>query len=256
MDLDLKGRKALVTGASRGIGLAIAKSLAAEGARVALVSRGAATLKSALASLGRTKGHAAKAIDLADASGVKTLCAWLKAGFGSPGIVVHNAGGTLDVREPLCPIEDWRRILRLNLEAAIEINNALIPEMKRSGWGRIVHISSVSGAENLGPAPYCVAKAALNAYARSYGRLFAADGIVISAVAPGAVYSPGGPWDKAARERPEHVERYLRERTPMHRFSAPEEIAAVVTFLCSARASQCTGAVVPVDGGLGKAFAA
>lgn len=256
MNFGLKGRKALVTGASRGIGLAIAKGLASEGARVAIVARDGAGLRAALAAIGgRSMGHAAFAVDLSKEAGPRSLLARLKEGFGLPGIAVHNAGGSLDLRDPLCPVEDWRKVFRLNLEAPVELNRGLIPGMKLAGWGRIVHVSSVSGAENLGPAPYCAAKAALNAYTKSFGRIFAADGLVITAVSPGAVLSPGGPWEKASRDRPGHVKKYLEEQTPMHRFASTEEIAAIATFLCSTQASQCAGAVVPVDGGLGRAFA-
>lgn len=245
----------MVTGASRGIGLAVAKGLAAEGARVALVARDGAQLKAALAQLGGAAGgHAAFRVDLSRPGGPRTLLARLRADFGLPSVVVHNAGGTLEVRDPLCSMRDWKAVFRLNLEAAVELNAALIPHMKKAGWGRIVHVTSVSGGENLGPAPYCAAKAALNAYTRSFGRIFAADGIVISAVAPGAVFAPGGPWDKARRRRPRHVARYLREQTPMRRFAEVEEIAAVTAFLCSAQATQCCGAVISADGGLGRAF--
>lgn len=255
MELGLAGKRALVTGASRGIGLAVARTLAAEGARVALVARDAAGLKAALSQLGgRAGGHAAFRADLSRLDGPRALLARLRADFGPPSVVVHNAGGTLDVRDPLCSMRDWKTVFRLNLEAAVELNAALIPYMKKAGWGRIVHVTSVSGGENLGPAPYCAAKAALNAYTRSFGRIFAADGIVISAVAPGAVFAPGGPWDKASRRRPKHVARYLREQTPMRRFAEVEEIAAVTAFLCSTRATQCCGAVIPADGGLGRAF--
>jgi 3-oxoacyl-[acyl-carrier protein] reductase len=255
MDLQLRGKKALITGSSRGIGLAVAKALAAEGVRVALVSRDKASLASALDSIGgAAAGHEALAVDLAKSGAARTLGSKLKARFGSPEIVVHNAGGTLDVRDPLCPPADWRKIFHLNLDVAVELNNLLLPGMKRSKWGRIIHVSSVSGAENLGPVPYCAAKAALNAYTRAMARVVAADGVVICAVAPGAVFSPGGPWDKAAKRRPGHVRKYLAEQTPMHRFGEPEEIASIVAFLCSPRSSQCSGSVISVDGGLGRSF--
>ena len=104
-----------------------------------------------------------------------------------------------------------------------------------------MHISSVSGGENLGPAPYCAAKAALNAYTRSLGRIFAADGVVISAVAPGAVMSQGGSWDIAQKEDSSRVKKYVERNLPTGRFGRPEDVAAVTALLCSEKAQQFCG---------------
>ncbi len=255
MNLNLAGKKALVTGASQGIGRAIAESLAAEGAQVAVTARRKAALRAVLDRIGgKAAGHIAVPVDLSTESGVSKLCARLKLDFGSPNIVVHNLGGTLNIRNPLCSVADWRRVFRLNLEVAVSLNNRLLPAMKRAGWGRIIHISSVSGFENLGPIPYCAAKAALNAYTRSLGRVCARDGVVVCGVAPGAVLAPGGPWDRARHERPNDVRRYLREQVAMRRFARPQEIASTVSFLCSDHASQFAGSVIPIDGGLGRNF--
>jgi 3-oxoacyl-[acyl-carrier protein] reductase len=253
MNLNLKGKKALVTGASRGIGEAIAKSLAAEGADVALAARDSGALKKVLASMGgQSNGHTAVAVDLMSDSGPDRLFSKLKRGFGTPDIVVHNLGGSLEIRDPFCPLKDWRNVFRLNFEVAVALNNLMVPEMRSKSWGRIVHISSVSGLENLGSVTYCSAKAALNAYTKGLGRILAPEGIIVCAICPGMVMA--GPWQKAVQEDPHRVKKLLAERVPMQRFAGLEEISDVVAFLCSDRASQCAGSVISVDGGMGRAF--
>jgi 3-oxoacyl-[acyl-carrier protein] reductase len=252
MDLRIKGRKALVTGAGRGIGRATALALAAEGAIVALNARTEKDLKTAADSLPGA-GHTYHAADLTAADGPDRLLASLKS-FGDIDIVVHALGGALQIRDPLCGVENWRKLWRLNLEVAVELNERLIPAMRARKWGRIVHVSSVSGGENLGPAPYCAVKSALNAYTRSFGRIYAADGIVVSAVAPGAVMSPGGPWDIVRKEDPARIKEYADKNLPSGEFGTPEETAAVAALLCSENARQFCGCVVAADGGLGRRF--
>jgi 3-oxoacyl-[acyl-carrier protein] reductase len=255
LKLDLDGKRALVTGASRGIGRAVAVALAAEGAQVAIVARDGARLASLYQELGgASRGHLAMALDLMPDGAPTRLLEGLAGEFGAIDIVVHSAGGSLEVRDPFCSVADWRRVWRLNMEIAVELNARLLPVMKEKSWGRVIHVSSVSGGENLGPAPYCSVKAALNAYTRSFGRIFAPDGIVVAAVAPGAVMSEGGPWAIAERDRPEHVHRYIESNLPLKKFAKPEDISALVAFLCSGHASQFCGCVVPVDGGLGRRF--
>ncbi len=253
MNLDIAGRKALITGGGRGLGAAIAASLASEGARVAVCSRTMASVERVVAEL-PGEGHVGIGLDLEEDGAPQQLLTRLRADFGMPDIVVHNLGGTLDINDPFCSIEDWRRVWRFNMEIALELNQALIPPMQGKGWGRIVMISSISAMENHGPVPYCSVKAALTAYARSMGRVLARDGIVMTAVLPGAVMTEGGYWDVASNERPEHVERYLRDRMAIGRFGRPEEISDVVAFLCSAHASFCIGSIVPIDGGQGRSF--
>ena len=204
MDLMLEGKKALITGGSRGIGKAIAEALAKEKVKVAIVARGKDDLDRTVEEIGGNKdGHIGFPIDLLDENGPTSLFKELQSGFGEPEIVVHNLGGPLAIRDPLCSINEWRKVWRLNMEIPIEINNLLIPIMEKSNWGRLVHISSVSGLENLGPIPYCSAKAALTAYSRSLGRVLAPKGIVVSAVLPGAVYAEGGHWEEKKNKNPE-----------------------------------------------------
>lgn len=175
-------------------------------------------------------------------------------GFGELDIVVHNAGGTLDISNPFCSIEDWRKVYRFNFEIAVELNGLILPGMQKRNWGRVCHISSISAMENHGPVPYCAMKAALTAYTRSMGGVVAPDGVVVTAVLPGAVFTEGGYWDKTLKERPEHVAKYLSERQRIGRFGRPEEIGQYVAYLCSEIASFNTGSIVPIDGGQGRGY--
>jgi 3-oxoacyl-[acyl-carrier protein] reductase len=255
MDLGIKGKKALVTGGGRGLGRSIATCLAGEGARVAVVSRTKKDIDSLVEQIGgQAAGHYGIVSDLTEPGVPAQVVDELSHAFGGIDIIVHNLGGTLDINDPFCSIADWRKVWRFNLEVAVELNLLLLPYMRQQKWGRVVHISSISAMENHGPAPYCSVKAALTAYTRSMGRVVAPEGIVITAVLPGAVFTEGGYWDITSKERPEHVSKYLRERMAIQRFGRTEEIGNIVTFLCSEHASFCIGSIVPVDGGQGRGF--
>ena len=255
MKLGIDNRLALVTGAGRGIGRAIAKCLAGEGARVAVVSRTSSDLDSLIDEIGgKDQGHLGIAHDLVEENGPEEVVKILSKEFGEPSIVVHNLGGTIDVKDPFCSIQDWRRVYRLNFEVAVELNTLIVPNMQRNKWGRVVHISSISSMENHGPVTYCTAKAALTAYTRSFGGVVAPDGVVVSTVLPGAVFTEKGYWDITSTENPEHVKKFLTERQRIGRFGNPEEIGNFVAFLCSDLASFNTGSIIPVDGGQGRGY--
>lgn len=250
MDLGIEGRRALVTGAGRGIGRAIAKALARERAQVAVVSRTASDIESLIEEMGDTAArHYSSAFDFEPDGSPAELVADLHANFGPIDILVNNLGSTLDITDPFCSLDDWRRVMRVNLEVAIELNLLLLPHMRGQNWGRIVNIGSTASVENNGPITYCTAKAILAAYSRCFGRVLAREGIVMSAVFPGAVLTEGGFWDKVLKERPEHAETYLKTHCPLGRFGKTDEIAPMVVLLCSELASFCQGAIVPVDGG-------
>lgn len=256
MELGLKNRVALVTGGGRGIGRGIALRLAQEGACVTVVSRTSSDVKSVLAEMGgEEKGHRAIAMDLMPDGAPERLCRELASGSSeSIDIMVHNLGGTLDIKDPFCSMADWRRVYRFNFEIAVELNRLIVPQMQARRWGRVVHISSISSMENHGPVSYCAVKAALTAYTRSFGGVVAPDGVVVSAVLPGAVFTEGGYWDITSRDNPEHVEKYLSERQRIGRFGDIDEIGSYVAFLCSTLASFNTGSIVPVDGGQGRGY--
>ena len=178
----------------------------------------------------------------------------LKENFGDPDILVNNLGGTLEITDPFCSLDDWKRVYRMNLEVAIELNNLVIPSMEDKKWGRIVNISSTAGMENNGPITYCTMKAALTGYTRSLGRVLAKTGIVMSAIMPGAVLTEGGYWDKALKERPEHATKYLEDRCPLGKLGEPDDIGTMVVVLCSNQARFCQGSIFPVDGGQGRHY--
>jgi 3-oxoacyl-[acyl-carrier protein] reductase len=254
LDLGIAGRGALVTGASAGIGLAIAQVLAAEGARVAIVARTAADIAAAIGTFeNRAGGHRGYAVDLAAPEGparLLTAC----TDFGAIDILVHNLGGTLGVNDPLAPLARWRDVLRLNLEVAIELNDALLPAMRERGWGRVVSVLSVGAHEHSGTIAYGTAKAALGAYTRGLARNVAREGIVVSAVSPGATLTENGHWAQQQATDPERVARYLATETVRGRFVEPHEVAAVVAFLASERAAACAGTFVGVDAGQARSF--
>jgi len=252
MDLGIRGKSALVTAGGRGIGRSIADSLVKEGVRVAIVARTQADLDDFVTKHG--KPNMGILCDLETEDGPSFLISQLNEHFTSPDIIVHNLGGTLDVTDPFCSVSQWRRVYRLNLEVGVELNRELVPEMQRRQWGRVVHISSIASLENQGPVPYCAMKAALNAYVRSFGRFVSPDGVCISTLLPGAVFTHDGYWDAASRERPDHVKKYLDERMAIKRFGTTDEIGAMAAFLCSQHASFIVGSAILVDGGQGRAF--
>ena len=254
MDLFLKGKTALVTGAARGLGASICAQLANEGAFVIAVSRTTSDLKVLIDSLPNSKQHKFFALDLAESTGPAKLIHMLKESNESPDIIVNNLGGTLGFTNPFGPIDEFKHVMRINLEVAIELNTALMPSMRKKNWGRIVHISSIAAIENQGPPSYCAAKAALNAYVRSVARLVCSENIVMTTVMPGAVLTKGGYWESELVSSPKKVDAYIKERMAIGRLGRPEEISRLVSFLCSEHASFCVGSAFLMDGGQGRSF--
>lgn len=257
MDLGIVGKIALITGAGRGLGKNMASCLAREGATLIVNSRSREDLELLLKELPpsqSTISHRFFCEDLSSVGGPQKLIEFLKDQNIDPDIIVHNVGGNLDISDPFCSLEDWRSVMRINLEVPIELNRYFIPRMQKKKWGRVCHVSSISGLENQGPPSYCAAKAGLIAYARSLGRFVAKDGVVVTSILPGAVYTEGGYWDIASKTRPGHVEKYLSERMAIQRFGKPEEIGEIVAFLCSNLSSFCVGSAFLVDGGQGRVF--
>lgn len=256
MDLELTGRTALIIGASRGIGRAIATALGREGARVALVARGEEALRATVAAL-RAEGVEAHAIvgDVSTEAGAQAAVGEAIETLGGVGVLVNNAGGSLGSGTfEKASAAQWREVLDLNLMAAVWCSQAVVGWMREHGGGAIVNVSSICGREHCSTAPYMAAKAALIAMTKEMSVSLARHHIRVNSVAPGSVMFPGGSWDRRAKDDPARIEKMKQDDLPMGRFGTPEEVADVVAFLCSARASWMTGACVPVDGAQGRAL--
>lgn len=246
MNLDLAGKTALVSGASRGIGLAIAQALSAEGCHVALVARSREGLEKVAGTFeGPVSLHAG---DAAVPETGQRVAAEVAAIAGGMDVLICNAGSGASVPPGTETEAEWRRVLDVNLFPALAMIEAIRPHMRRGG--AIVCISSIAGLAALGaPVAYSAAKAALNAAVKGLARPLAAEGLRINAVAPGNILFPGGTWDcKLSEDRPA-VEAMLAREVALGRLGTPEEIAALTVFLASPRASFITGAVLVADGG-------
>lgn len=249
MKLELTDRVALVTGASRGIGLAIATTLAAEGAKVALAARGADALNASRATVGaQSSVHLA---DVTDPAAAAALVQEVERQWGRLDILVCNVGSGASVPPGNETAAEWSRVMDLNLFAATNMIEAARPLMARGGGDRaIVCISSIAGMAALGaPVTYYAAKAALNASVRGLARPLALEGIRINAVAPGNILSADGTWARKLAENSAAVEEMLVRDVALRRLGKPEEVADLVAFLASPRAAFITGSIMVADGG-------
>jgi 3-oxoacyl-[acyl-carrier protein] reductase len=245
MELGLTGKRALVTGSSRGIGYAGAGALVAEGVRVALTARTAADVEAAADRL-RERGGDVVALtgDLTLSADVERVVQGATEAFGGLDILINNVGGGIGGNTD----EGWQYTFDVNLNAAVRASRAATPLMQAQRSGVILIISSVSGWQVGGSPQYNAAKAAEIMYARSLAKELGPDGIRVNAVSPGSIMFEGGGWARRKERDPEGIAAFIANDMPLGRFGTPEEIANVCVFLCSERASLVTGANIAVDG--------
>ena len=246
------GKVAIVTGSTRGLGLAIARALIEEGCRVTICARGDEGLKGAVTKLqqigGNTDPLLAIKADVSTESGIRDVVSRTVETFGGLDILVNNVGlarggGIVETTDL-----EWQDAFDQTLFPAIRASRLAVPHLRRRGGGSIVMIASIWGRESGGRMTYNAVKAAEISLAKAMAQQLARDNIRVNSVAPGSILFPGGSWDRRVKDDPEGMAEFVRRELPFGRFGRPEEVGAVVAFLVSPRASWISGASVPVDG--------
>lgn len=176
--------------------------------------------------------------------------------LGGFDIIIHVAGGGYGFRDPLLTWEQFDKLLKINVSCAVEINKMVIPEMIKNDYGRVIHIGSIAGQEATGSVGYNTVKAALSGYVRSLGRELAGSGVVVTGILPGAFYAPGNSWERLEENKPDVVEKFIKDQLPRGRIAEAEEIVPLILFLAGNSASMMSGSCVPIDAGEGKAYVA
>ncbi len=255
MDLGLRGKVAVISGGSVGIGLAVAKSFAAEGAHVVIAARNAQRLAAAQAEIGGRS--IAVACDVATSDGVSALVAAVEKEFGGADILVNNAGTGSNETIMEAPDDKWQYYWDIHVMAAVRLARGLVPSMRRRGGGVILNNASICAAQPLWYEPiYNVTKAALVMLSKTMASEFIKDNIRVNAVNPGFVLTPD--WIKTAKQLTAdsggdwqgYIDGLAKENAPIGRFATPEEVADFFVFLCSARASYSVGSTYFIDGGM------
>ena len=253
MELGLRGKVVLVTGASRGIGRAIAEAFAAEGCRLCICARGRQALEEAAAAL-RQRGAEVLAVvaDVTQPDQVERVVQAALERYGRIDVLVNNVGGSTGAGIAETSDIDRQQGLELNLLSSVRMSRAVVPVMRRQGSGAIIMISSIYGRESGGRMVYNAAKAAQISLTKAMARELGGQGIRVNTVAPGSILFPGGGWERRMQADPEGMARFIQQEMPYGRFGRPEEVASVVVFLASERASLVNGACIPVDGAQGR----
>lgn len=252
MDLGLTGKVAVVTGGSRGLGLAAAHALIAEGTNVVICARGAEALKVAAEQLHSSAASGAKVAvvpaDVSTEAGVKKVIDAAIAAFGRIDVLVNNVGLGKGADVEATSDAEWQEAFDQTLFPAIRMTRLAVPHIRKQGSGAIVIVSSIFGRESGGRMTYNAVKAAEISLAKSLAQQLAKDQIRVVSVAPGSTMFEGGSWWKRQQADPEGIAQFVKQELPFGRFGKPEEVGAAIAFLASPKASWISGTTVVVDG--------
>lgn len=254
MDLNLRNKFALVTGGTHGIGRAVAMGLADEGCNVAICARNKDRMGKTVSEL-KAKGVDSIGIsaDVMIKSDIENVMKTVIARWGTIHILINNVGGggrwgseiVEETKEDV-----WLDVYNKNALAAIRFTTMVIPFMRRQKWGRVVTITSIFGREGGGRPWFSMAKSAETSLMKALAlkHYLSKDGITFNSVAPGAIMIPDTGWEREYKEKRKEVDEFINRELPLGRFGTPEEVANVVVFMCSEKASLLNGASIPVDG--------
>jgi len=252
MDLGLKDKVAVITGGSRGIGKGIALGLAKEGCRVAVCARNEDELMKAVDEI-KSIGTEVLGIagDITRQEDVDRISEEILNKYNKIDVLINNVGGNKRNLFEKTTLEDWEQIIDLNLLSHVKVTQAFLPAMKEQKSGSVIFISSIFGRESGGAtlSIYNSSKSAMISLAKVMATELASIGIRVNSVAPGSIRFPGGSWDKRCIADPQGMAEFVKKELPIGRFGTVEEIANVVCFLASDRASLVTGACINADGG-------
>ncbi|MFS0786032.1 SDR family oxidoreductase [Shouchella sp. 1P09AA] len=244
MNLQLNGKAVFVTGGTKGIGKAIAEAFAAEGCKVAVCARH--EVDNFSENIPIILG------DITKFEERERIFKEVTARIGPIDILINNAGGSNGAEIEKTTLDDFHQAFELNYFSAVHFSKLVLPGMKANQEGAIIQVSSIFGRESGGKATYNNAKAALISFTKALADEVMKEGIRVNSVAPGSILHPTGNWQKRLDENPEKINDFVEANIPAGRFGTPEEIADVVVFMASSKASWVTGASLQVDGGQSK----
>lgn len=254
LDKEFIGKKIIVTGASRGLGAAICKTLANKGAELVMMSRSKDEMENLKNSLKNSNKHLIIKVDLLKNEKIKPAIFEAINFLKKIDIVIHAAGGGFGLKKPLIENKDLNLIFQANLGAVAEINRLIILKKKKKDLIKLIHVGSIASSEAVGSVGYNVAKSALSAYVKSLGREMYKDKIIATGILPGGFIAPGNSMERFKNKNMRDYKKFIRERLPRKIMGNVNEIVPMLLFLCSKNSSMMGGCMVPIDAGEGKNY--